>query len=117
VAKQDGSAGFWGVRDVSEATRKKVKLYAVEHDITIGKAVEELVEKALSQNQTYPDWLAPFMPTDEALAAKVNQYALQQPVQIQRWVQGLMARAGVGQVEWSSAVAREAGRKGPRGEQ
>lgn len=47
MAKQDSSAGFWGVRDVSLETRKKVKHYAIEHDITIGRAVEELVEKAL----------------------------------------------------------------------
>jgi hypothetical protein len=37
----------WMVRDVPEETRKRVKLYAVQNDMTIGEALAYLVEKAL----------------------------------------------------------------------
>lgn len=34
----------WVVRDVPEHTRRQVKLYAVEHDMTMARALEVMVE-------------------------------------------------------------------------
>jgi len=34
----------WVVRDVPEHTRRQVKLYAVEHDMTMARAIEVIVE-------------------------------------------------------------------------
>jgi hypothetical protein len=39
----------WVVKGVPGYVRKKVKLYAVEHDLTMAKAIETLVETALSR--------------------------------------------------------------------
>jgi hypothetical protein len=44
----------WVVRDVPEDTRRKVRVYAAEHDLTIAQAVERLVETALTANPTNP---------------------------------------------------------------
>lgn len=38
----------WFIRDVDEVTKKKIKMYALEHDLTIAKALQHLVELALS---------------------------------------------------------------------
>lgn len=36
----------WVVRDVPEQTRRKVKVYAASHGITMAKAIEEIVNRA-----------------------------------------------------------------------
>jgi hypothetical protein len=38
----------WIVRGVHPDVRKQVRLYAVEHDITVAQALKELVELALA---------------------------------------------------------------------
>lgn len=40
---------MWRVRDVPSVTRKKVKDYAYKNSLTIAKALEQLVDKALSK--------------------------------------------------------------------
>ena len=45
--KTDKGEKPWVVRDVPARTRKLVKLYAVDHGITMGEAIEQLVDTAL----------------------------------------------------------------------
>jgi hypothetical protein len=40
----DKSDKPWVVRDVPEHTRREVKLYAVQHDMTMARALEAIVE-------------------------------------------------------------------------
>src|SRR4051812_17808362 len=48
--KNAESTSPWGVRDVPEDTRRKVRVYAAQHDLTMAQAIEELVNSALGHN-------------------------------------------------------------------
>jgi hypothetical protein len=39
-----GQDKFWGVRDMSERTIKLIKVYAIEHDMSIARAIEAMVD-------------------------------------------------------------------------
>ena len=83
----------WVVKGVSAETRKKVKLYAVEHDMTMAQAVEQLVSTALecpgetekrvaAVQQHYedmleynPPWLQRLEVADDETARKMRQFA------------------------------------------
>jgi hypothetical protein len=47
--KNEETTTPWVVRDVPEATRRKVRVYAAQHDLTIAQAVERLVGLALGE--------------------------------------------------------------------
>lgn len=38
---------IWRIRNVDDATRKKVRLYALQHDMSVGNALKALVDLAL----------------------------------------------------------------------
>jgi hypothetical protein len=40
---------YWVIRDLSLDTRKKIKVYAAENDLTIPQAITKLIEIALSK--------------------------------------------------------------------
>lgn len=42
--KPDWKRKPWMIRDVPEHTRRQVKMYAVEHDMTVARALEVIVE-------------------------------------------------------------------------
>lgn len=41
----------WFIRDVDEATKKKIKMYALEHETTIAGALKQLINLALAQQK------------------------------------------------------------------
>ncbi len=49
--KNEETASPWVVRDVPEETRRKVRVYAAEHDLTMAQAIEALVNLALARDE------------------------------------------------------------------
>lgn len=47
MAQLSETRNVWQVRNMDEDTKKKVKMYAVEHDLTIAQAIEQLIKLAL----------------------------------------------------------------------
>ncbi len=45
--RSDEAAKPWMIRDVPNETRKKVRLYAVENDLTMAQAVEAIVDSTV----------------------------------------------------------------------
>lgn len=45
-AKQSQPGNMWRIRDVDPETRKRIKWYAVQHELSIAQALKELVEAA-----------------------------------------------------------------------
>jgi len=39
----------WRVRDMDPETRKKIKMYAVEHDLSVAEAIKRLVDLVLGK--------------------------------------------------------------------
>lgn len=38
---------IWRIRNVDDATRKRIRLYALQHDMGVGEALKSLVELAI----------------------------------------------------------------------
>lgn len=49
MAKTKQPENMWRIRDMDPETIKKIKWYAVQHELTMAQAIKQLVEKALTK--------------------------------------------------------------------
>lgn len=47
MAEQEQSDNVWRVRDMDPHVRKQIKMYALQHEMTVAQALKELVSLAL----------------------------------------------------------------------
>lgn len=74
--KNPESVGPWVVRDVPEDTRRKVRVYAAQHDLTMAQALERLLDRSQPGASQAPDGIGEVVRTvPEYVWQDVQSYA------------------------------------------
>lgn len=45
---------IWRIRNVDDATRKRIRLYALQHDMSVGEALKALIDLIDNQGMNLP---------------------------------------------------------------